>query len=56
MNIDREYLEATIKNLHQQELEAFEILGKVRGARALTQALLDRLDEKDPEAPALSVV
>ncbi len=52
MVIDREYLEQTVKNLRQQELEAFEIVGKVRGALALTQALLARLDEKEPEAPA----
>jgi len=50
MQIDRAYVEATLSNLRQQEAEAAETLSKIRGAIVLANALVARLDEKEPEA------
>lgn len=52
MQIDRAYVEATLSNLRQQEAEAVEMLAKIRGAMVLADALLKRLDEKEPEPAA----
>lgn len=52
MEIDRAYLDATVKNLRQQEQEAVELTAKLRGALVLAEALIARLDEKAPEQTA----
>lgn len=52
MQIDRAYVDATVQNLRQQEAEAMEMLAKIRGAMVLAEALVKRLDEKEPEPAA----
>jgi hypothetical protein len=46
MEIDREYLEATVQNIRRQQSEAEQMVERTRGALLLVEALLARLDEK----------
>jgi esterase/lipase superfamily enzyme len=56
MDIDREYLQATLANLRQQEREATVLAHRSRGAILLCEALIARQDETEqaqtPQAPA----
>ena len=49
MQIDREYLQATISNLAQQEQEGRTLAERARGAIMLCEALLARIAEPEPE-------
>lgn len=48
MNLDREYLEATLRNLRVQEREGIEMAAMARGAIQITEALVARLAEPEP--------
>jgi hypothetical protein len=52
MQITREYVEATLANVRQQEAEARTLAERAHGAVLLCEALLARLDEAKPEAPS----
>ena len=47
MEITREYLEATMQNLDQQQQEGEALIRRCEGARRLAEALLARLDEQE---------
>lgn len=48
--IDREYMEASMANLRQQQQEALELLERTRGALMFGEALLARLDQQPEPA------
>jgi len=50
MPIDRQYLEATIQNVSQQEREGRELADRAAGARMLAEAMLAKLDADEAEA------
>jgi len=50
MPIDRQYLEATIQNVSQQEREGRELAERAAGARMLAEAMLAKLGAEEAAA------